>query len=156
MRTPILYVMLVLGSLILSSCGEIDDIYPSIDMNSAGAFPQNCDTVYRGESFVFRATFSDNKELGGFSLDIHHNFDHHSHSTEVSNCELMPLRSPTSNVLVFIKTFDIPAGIQEYRAEVMIEVPPGVDTGDYHFLIRLTDQEGWQTIKGISIKVLDR
>ncbi|RYD73590.1 MAG: DUF4625 domain-containing protein, partial [Sphingobacteriales bacterium] len=25
--------------------------------------------------------------------------------------------------------------------------------GDYHFLIRITDKAGWQTIKAISIKI---
>jgi hypothetical protein len=35
-------------------------------------------------------------------------------------------------------------------------VPAGVDDGDYHFMIRLTDEEGWQSIKGISVKLVNR
>ena len=34
-----------------------------------------------------------------------------------------------------------------------IKVPENVDSGDYHFMILLTDEEGWQTIKGLSIKI---
>nr|WP_244939634.1 DUF4625 domain-containing protein [Arcticibacter tournemirensis] len=32
-------------------------------------------------------------------------------------------------------------------------MPADADPGDYHFMIKLTDKEGWQTIKGLSIKL---
>nr|WP_229206214.1 DUF4625 domain-containing protein [Dyadobacter fermentans] len=38
-------------------------------------------------------------------------------------------------------------------ANQQIDVPADIDPGDYHFMIRLTDKEGWQTIRGISIKI---
>lgn len=28
-----------------------------------------------------------------------------------------------------------------------------IDAGDYHFMIRVTDKEGWQTMKGLSLKI---
>jgi uncharacterized membrane protein len=58
------------------------------------------------------------------------------------------------NPLLLIKTFELPGGLQEYQATLEIDVPEDVDPGDYHFMIKLTDREGWQTIKGISIKIL--
>jgi hypothetical protein len=30
------------------------------------------------------------------------------------------------------------------------------DEGDYHFQIRLTDKEGWSTMKGLNVKLLRR
>jgi hypothetical protein len=34
-------------------------------------------------------------------------------------------------------------------------VPEDVDTGDYHFLIKVTDKEGWQAIRGLSIDIIE-
>jgi hypothetical protein len=139
----------------LGSCNkdERDEEKPVIDMQLG--FPQNCDTVYRGEPFTFKAVFTDNVELGAYSLDIHHNFDHHSHSTDLVDCAMEPVNQPVDPWL-YIQQFEIPDGLNHYTAEVQITVPDNVDTGDYHFLVRLTDKTGWQTIRGISFKVWER
>ena len=144
--------------LVIWACSktEIDDERPVITMNEAHHFPHVCDTIYVGESFVFRATFADNQELGAYSIDIHHNFDHHSHSTETDDCEMDPKKAPTDNVWLYIQSYTIPDGLKTYEAEVTIEVPEGVDTGDYHFFLALTDKAGWQTIRGVGIKVMER
>ena len=131
---------------------EIDDQKPEIDMSREDAFPVNCDTVYSGETFAFKAIFTDNHQLGSFSIDIHHNFDHHSHSTEVEECQLSPVKEPV-NPFVFIKQYEIPEGKNYYQASAEISVPEGVDEGDYHFFISLTDREGWRAEKGLSIKI---
>lgn len=131
---------------------EIDTIYPEIDLTAQGTFPQQCSLIRSGEKFIFTMALSDNRELGSVSIDIHHNFDHHTHSTEVSNCNSDPIKTPVKPFLL-IRDFSIPPGQKNYRISQEITVPSGVDAGDYHFLIRLTDKEGWQTIKGISIKI---
>lgn len=133
---------------------ETDTVYPVIDMSSVNAFPQDCDTLRIGESFVFRGIFTDNAELGSYSLDIHNNFDHHSHSSSIVECPLGPLKAPV-NPLVFIEEYLIPAGTTLFEAVDTIKIPLGVDPGDYHMMIRLTDREGWQTVKGISVKILE-
>lgn len=116
-------------------------------------FPRQCSELTRGQTFVFRARFSDNVELGSFSLDIHHNFDHHTHSTDGGNdCGPDPVKIPV-NPFLLIRGFQIPAGQREYSATAEFQVPADVDPGDYHFMIRLTDKAGWQTISGLSIKI---
>ena len=157
------FLILFLALAILNVCikdDETDKQKPLIDLTIQGAFPVNCDTIYFGESFVFKVFFSDNTELGSFSIDIHHNFNHHSHSTEVTECNLYPKKNPV-NPFVFIQDYDIPAGLQEYETNQTISVPSGnsgglFDEGDYHFFLRLTDKEGWSTQKGLSIKMLHR
>lgn len=143
-------------ALLISSCKketeEIDTTYPVIDVIASSAFPKQCSVIKRGEKFVFKAAFSDNAELGSSSIDIHHNFDHHSHSTEVSDCSMEAVKAPVKPFLL-IKTFAIPSGQKAYNINEEITVPADVDPGDYHFLIRLTDKAGWQSIKGISIKI---
>lgn len=47
--------------------------------------------------------------------------------------------------------YTIPAGQQPYAASVGI--PTDIDAGDYHFMIRVTDQAGFQEIKSIAIEI---
>ncbi|WPR75927.1 DUF4625 domain-containing protein [Algoriphagus sp. NG3] len=131
---------------------EIDTQLPVIDMDFAEAFPKQCDVLERGETYEFTARFIDNFELGSYSLDIHHNFDQHTHSTEVNDCTMDPVKTPVNPWLI-IEGFPIPSGQKEYLVTQVLEVPEDIDPGDYHFMIKLTDKEGWQTIRGISIKV---
>lgn len=149
-------------ALLASSCNreEIDKQKPEIISSVAGAFPLNCDTLYLGESFSFKMRFSDNLELGSYSIDIHHNFDHHSHSTEVNACTFEPDKTPV-NPFLYIQDFAIPGGLKEYDTNIQISIPDSnaqglFDTGDYHFFISLTDKTGWSAQKGLSIKILRR
>lgn len=130
---------------------EIDTEYPEI-ISTANSFPQQCGVLMRGQTVTIKTTFSDNRELGAYSLDIHHNFDQHNHSTEVNNCTFEAKKTPVKP-FVFIQDYSIPAGSKRYEATAQITIPADADTGDYHFMIRLTDKEGWQTIKGLSIKI---
>lgn len=130
---------------------KIDTEYPVIDI-ATNAFPIQCSEVTRGQKFTFKAKFTDNVALGSYSLDIHHNFDHHNHSTEVNDCIAEPIKNPVKPML-YINSVSIPEGLKSYDATQEINIPEDIDPGDYHFLIRLTDKEGWQTIKGLSIKI---
>lgn len=148
---------LLIGLLALASCSsdnnEIDTEYPVIDISASNAFPIQCSEITRGQKITFRAKFTDNVALGSYSLDIHHNFDHHTHSTEVNNCVADPIKKPI-NPMLYINSVTIPNGEKSYEAVQEITIPTDIDPGDYHFMIRLTDKEGWQTIKGLSIKIL--
>jgi hypothetical protein len=139
---------------------EVDKQKPVIDISFPGAFPRNCDTLYFGESFTFRVLFSDNAELGSYSIGIHNNFDHHSHSTEVTQCDFDPVKEPV-NPFLFIQDYMIPAGLQEFETNQSISIPSTntdglFDEGDYHFFIQLTDKQGWSAQKGLSIKMYHR
>jgi len=143
--------------ILFTSCSSdnetVDTEYPAIDLTASDSFPIQCSQINRGEKISFRALFNDNAELGSYSLDIHHNFDHHNHSTEVNDCVNDPIKKPV-NPMLYINSVTIPTGLKSYQAVQEITIPQDIDPGDYHFLIRLTDKEGWQTIKGISIKIL--
>lgn len=128
---------------------------PSIDMSGANAFPSTCDVVYRGESFTLKALFTDNDALGNYNIDVHENFDNHSHSTDNVHCEHDGIKKP-ENPFHFNQDFGIPEGSSSFSAENTIAIPDDVDTGDYHLSIRVTDKSGWQQIKAIGIKVRDR
>ncbi|QGY43975.1 DUF4625 domain-containing protein [Maribellus comscasis] len=147
---------------VFTTCSEddIDDVKPEIDLTISGAFPLNCDTLYFGETFTLKMLFTDNAELGSYSIDIHNNFDHHSHSTEVSECSLDEIKDAV-NAFVFIEDFEIPEGLDAYEASEEVSIPESdsdgeFDEGDYHFFISLVDKEGWSVQRGLSIKILRR
>lgn len=151
----------ILSIIIFFSCEdgkEIDKEKPYIDISHQDAFPINCDTLYFGETFILKVKFTDNFELGSFSIDIHNNFNHHSHSTEINECSLNADIEPV-NPYVAVADYEIPELLKEYTTQLSIELPAQnskgkFDEGDYHFFISLTDKEGWSNQKGLSIKIL--
>jgi len=149
--------LLLLTASLFNSCKkeegeEIDTTYPLIDIAAADAFPKQCSVIRRGQPFVFKAQFTDNAELGSVSIDIHHNFDHHTHSTEVDDCGMDPVKVPVMPYKL-IQSYPIPAGQKTYQSSATVTIPADADPGDYHFMIRVTDKAGWQTIRGLSVKV---
>ena len=161
MRNSTIIFILVLSLTHFHSCKEedIDKEKPAIDLTIQDAFPVNCDTLYFGESYTLKIRFTDNAELGSYSIDIHNNFDHHSHSTEVEECNMDPDKEPV-NPWVFIQDYEIPAGLTEHVTDITLSLPSDCcgeyDEGDYHFFISLTDAEGWSAQKGLSVKIMKR
>lgn len=150
--------VLLMISTVFINCSSDDDnkdsTKPEIDLTIANAFPTSCTTVIRGTTIPFKALFKDNQELGAYSINIHHNFDQHNHDTEVDVCVFDDQKVPV-NPWAATFTFSIPAGSSEFIAEQIIEIPANIDTGDYHFMIQLTDAQGWATMKGLSIKIVE-
>lgn len=139
---------------------DIDEEKPLIDLYGGDAFPLNCDTLYFGETFTWTVAFSDNVELGSYSLEIHDNFDHHAHSTEVETC-VFDEDKVAENPYYVVMDYEIPAGQASFLVSEEISLPASnanglLEPGDYHFFIRLTDREGWSAQKGLSIKILHR
>ena len=91
-------------------------------------------------------------ELGSFNLEVHNNFDHHTHSTEAGECRQDPVKQPV-NPWIFNQDYPIPAGETVYEANLRIPIPADVDPGEYHFMIRVTDASGWQQLRSVSIRI---
>ncbi|MFW6290538.1 MAG: DUF4625 domain-containing protein, partial [Mariniphaga sp.] len=72
-------VVLAAAAVLFTACSkeETDQQKPGINHTAQNAYPQNCDTLWLGETFTFQSEFSDNLQLGAFSIEIHENFDHH-------------------------------------------------------------------------------
>lgn len=115
-------------------------------------YPLSCDTVFPGATFTLNALLTDNVELGAYSIDMHQNFDHHSHSTESDECELDEIKEAV-NPFALMTQGDIPAGETSYELNVPIVIPSDVDKGDYHLELTVTDKEGWSSFKILSIKI---
>ena len=135
---------------------------PVISDEGITANPINCQTYHRGEVIAFNYVFTDNGGLGGYALEVHSNFDHHSHSTEGDHdheCdddddhgddhhdEGTPWKATF--------TYEIPYQVKRFVARNDLKIPADATPGDYHFMIRVTDRAGWQQLKSVAIKILE-
>lgn len=166
---------MILSIIVLTSCSsEEDDTKsgkdmesPAIDMSNDPLLTASCPTAVIGETIVLTPIFRDNAELGSFTIDIHHNFDHHSHSTETGekeeeSCILEPIKSKDEiaelqregKLLTYIQSFPISAGLKYYEARQEIKIKADVEPGDYHCTIRVTDKAGWQSFRTYSLKLV--
>ncbi|WP_407264544.1 DUF4625 domain-containing protein [Tenacibaculum maritimum] len=133
---------------------QIDEVKPSIDLSFASAFPKSCAKIKKGGLLHFKARFTDNEALGSYAIDIHNNFDHHTHDNYEIQCDLGPKKLP-KRPFIYMKNFSIQGTVKSYEAAVSIPIPNAIDVGDYHFEIRVTDQTGWQRRQAVDIKITE-
>ena len=153
------------------SCNKTDrdETQPVITNMGITANPVNCQVYHPGDTIPFCYQFEDDVELGSFNIEIHSNSDHHSHSTESDDhgheggeCahehdheEHEHEHAAGQQPWVFNQDYEIPIGLRSYLARVNIPIPKDIAEGDYHFMIRLTDQAGWQQLKAVAIIIED-
>ncbi|SRR5690606_18719159 len=152
-RTAVLFLLLVSISC-SSDDGEKDIEKPRITLNYDDGFPQTCMELGKGNTYTFRAMVTDNDALASFSIDIHHNFDHHTHDDQLAECEHAPIKAPVSP-FVFMESYPIEGNLSSYEITVEITIPEHVDTGDYHCQYSVIDQTGWQSRTSVDIKIVE-
>lgn len=140
-----------------------DTMPPVID--EATFLPADCDIYYLGDTLLVHFICSDDKELGNFNIEIHNNFDHHTHGTSGVDCDEEEgeehhheegdhHHEEVEGAWAYNQDFAIARGLKTDTVDVEIPVPAEVLEGDYHFMLRLTDRAGWQTIKAVPIHLI--
>jgi len=144
----------------LIACSDDDEqkdmTYPVISSEGYVAVPTDCQVYQRGDVIPFNYIFTDDTELGAYSIEIHTNADHHTHSTSSVECEDDDDHEhahQSVNPWIYNQSFTIPDGQRSFTARHDIAIPADIDTGDYHFMIRLTDRAGWQQLHAVAIKI---
>ncbi|MEP1489165.1 MAG: DUF4625 domain-containing protein [Algibacter sp.] len=153
------YYLFILSILLITSCSSDDNINkdeekPTITVNYNQGFPQGCTQFTKGETYNFRAKVTDNKALASYSIDIHNNFDHHTHDDQVTECDLAPIKQAI-NPLIFIENYSIANELTSYEINIPITIPNDIDAGDYHCAYSVTDETGWQSRTSIDIKIIE-
>ncbi|MEP1856176.1 DUF4625 domain-containing protein [Nonlabens ulvanivorans] len=154
------YLHLLVAFLFLaSSCSSddgitIDEEKPTITINYTDGFPQACQELTKGETYTFKAQVTDNRALAAYSLEIHHNFDHHTHDDQGEVCTLDPIKD-AFNPMMFLENYTLEDAPTFYELNISITIPNDVDTGDYHCAYSVTDETGWQSRTSIDIKIVD-
>ncbi|MCD8406601.1 DUF4625 domain-containing protein [Tenacibaculum dicentrarchi] len=148
--------ILLFLSLFLISCNdtseEIDKEKPSISINYTGGFPQSCSILKKGKKYTIKVKVADNIGLASYAIDIHNNFDHHTHDDQGSLCDLSPIKTPVSP-LIFMENYEITNNPKTYEISQEISIPTDIDSGDYHCQISVIDITGWQSRTSVDIKI---
>ena len=155
--TKIFFITILI--LVVASCttddnAAKDEQKPTIDINYNEGFPQACSQLVRGETYSFKAMVSDNAELASYSLDIHHNFDHHTHDDQDGECSMDPKKTAI-NPWIFIENYTIEDGLTSYEINIGLTIPNDIDTGDYHCSFSVIDETGWQSRTSVDIKIIE-
>jgi len=155
----IAFITLVFSSLFIASCSSDNDSVrdeerPTITINYNAGFPQACETLQRGETYTFTARVTDNQALASYSLDLHHNFDHHTHDDQGATCDLEPVKTAV-NPLIYMENFSLADRPTEYEIQIEVSIPEDIDTGDYHCSYSVTDETGWQSRTSVDIKIVE-
>ena len=144
----------------LSACSSSNDdeqkdmTYPVISSAGIVAVPTDCEVFKRGDVIPFNYLFTDDTELGAYNIEIHNNFDHHTHSTSSVECPMDEKKQP-KKPWIYNQDFSIAPGQRTYSARHDIAIPADIDAGDYHFMVRLTDRAGWQQLHAVAIKIVE-
>ncbi len=152
------YILPLLMLCALCACSSSDDedakdmTAPVISDQGITANPTDCQVYQRGGVIPFNYVFTDDTELGSYNIEIHNNFDHHTHSTSSVECE-MDAKKEVNNPWVFNQDYTIPTGLKNFTSRIDIPIPSDIDPGDYHFMVRLTDRAGWQQLRAMAIKI---
>ena len=141
------------ATLVITSCNQQKDLTPP-EISDEGFLPADCDIYYLGDTILVHFVCSDNVELGNYNIEIHNNFDHHTHGTSSVECPMDAEKKPV-NPWVYNQDFTIPSGQRTYTARHDIAIPADIDPGDYHFMVRLTDRAGWQQLHAVAIKITE-
>lgn len=140
-------VLLLLYITFLSSCEKDngDTTKPLIEVSG----PVTNDVFYIGNEIHFEVDFSDNEELKSYKIDIHDNFNGHTHKNTKDD----------GTPWHFQKSWDFEPGQKNahiHHHEIVI--PTEIDgektaTGNYHFMIYCTDAEGNESWTPIAIEI---
>ncbi|MDG5800973.1 DUF4625 domain-containing protein [Marinilabiliaceae bacterium ANBcel2] len=122
--------------------------------------PTPCDTIWFDEPYNYKIEIVTNSGVGGLSMDVHHNFNHHVHGSHLP-CE-MDEEKEANNPYLDDWIFDLSNKGEKYVFEREITIPrkdengEEYDYGDYHFHIYVTSEKGDLTFTTLDFKLLEK
>ena len=148
MKIKSLFTLCVLcGLLVLSmtSCEEADTRPPYITLVS----PKEDATIETGKELCIQVTFLDNMALRSYKINIHPNFNGHTHAParEDAHERIMNQSQQTVDFEITLtsESQSDPLSGQECFRDIDIDIPADATPGNYHLLIYCTDAAGNET-----------
>lgn len=133
---PMIISLLVISVSLLTACGDSDNplsdtTKPVIDLKS----PAEGGVLAIGSEHGvhFEMDLSDDVMLKSYKIEIHNNFDHHSHDTRTAE---------TTVDFTFNKSYDVSEQRTAHIHHHDIVIPANATPGDYHLMVYCTDAAG--------------
>ncbi|MFO7721139.1 MAG: DUF4625 domain-containing protein [Gillisia sp.] len=143
---------LIVAAVFLTSCSSDDDARDTEKPTISIMEPHNDEEIAPGGELHFEAIFTDNVALASYKIEIHDDFDVHTHSILKSSDNLNPWS--------FEQVFQIPAGQRSFEAVHHIDIPTmingqAISEGTYHLGIYVTDTSGNEEQAFLTIHIED-
>lgn len=138
MKTKIYFTaILVISVLTFFSCNkdDSDTTKPVIDLHE----PAEGQALLIGseKGVHFEMDLSDDVMLKSYKIDIHNNFDHHSHGVTRAEGDKIPF--------TFNRSYDVSGKKNIHIHHHDIVIPANAKPGDYHLMVYCTDAAGNET-----------
>lgn len=124
--------ILLFSSLFASCSDEGDTQKPVIDLDE----PEEGAVLHIGSPVHFEMDLSDNEAIASYKVNIHNNFDGHSHSRASETEATVPFTFDKSY------TEDIAGKKNTHVHHHDIVIPANATPGKYHFMVYCTDEAG--------------
>lgn len=126
----------------MTACEQADTVPPTIVVAS----PEDDASIEAGEELCVQVSFTDNKALSAYKINIHPNFNGHSHAPMRQE---NPARAASEEgetvdfeiTLTSASQNDPLTGTNCFR-DIDIDIPDNATPGNYHLLIYCTDAAG--------------
>lgn len=119
--------VLAFGLVLLNACSKSDDEKDTTKPVITLTTPKSGDVFVSGEKINVSVMFTDNKELSQYKIEIHDDFDGHSH---------LKTGSPAFS---YSKIVALSGNGSHHFA---IDIPADVAAGPYHFIVNALDKAG--------------
>jgi hypothetical protein len=127
-KIPIMkYALLFLFALVAFSCKKSDLIPPTSSVVTVNDISNEILEFSPGTTFTVRSTISDNVSLGQFKIDIHQDFDGHSHKTSTQRYSEIRIKNIDGT---------------NFALEESFTIPENASSGTYHGTLTSLDDEG--------------
>lgn len=143
--------VLFVAAVFLTSCSSDDDAAPDTQKPTISIVePHNDEEIAPGGELHFEAVFTDNVELESYKIEIHDDFDDHTHAQLKSSHDLNPWS--------YEEVFQIPEGQTNFEAIQHIDIPSmfngeAISEGIYHLGVYVTDTSGNEEQAFVSIHI---
>lgn len=118
------YLFIFFIGLALFSCSKKDKEIPVLAVQT----PSDSAVVKAGQSFLFKASITDNEALSQFKIDIHNNFEGHNHQKV--------------NITPWEKIIITDVSGTSANPELTVPVPESAAAGWYHMVVTAVDASG--------------
>ena len=112
---------------LLAACKKTDKDKPTFSIST----PADSSVYIAGQTIPFTASFADNEALSQYKIDIHDNFDGHSHEKYIAK--------------IWTQIFIENMSGTEFNENRTIQIPDSTAAGWYHFLVTVVDEAGNQS-----------
>ncbi|WP_051205286.1 DUF4625 domain-containing protein [Salinimicrobium xinjiangense] len=135
------FTFVIAATLVFTSCSDDDTVVDTQKPTITIVEPHTEEEFVPGSVLLFEAVFTDNVELASYKIEIHEDFDEHTHAFNKSSQDLNPF--------AYEQTFTIPAGRTSFEATQEIAIPAElngqpISEGAYHLGVFVTDKSGNQ------------